>query len=151
MKLKRRKRAASTRPRRKRYPKSDSDASRAPDDRWTCYLIEQASTPRVPRTPQAYIGVTLNLARRLAQHGGRLVGGARRTSAASAAGATWRLVATVRGFRSKHDILSFEWVAHRRMRRRTQRPTAAEESVAVLRELAAWPKWGGGLRLELEA
>lgn len=61
---------------------------------------------------QSYIGFTVNMTRRLRQHRGELVGGAKYTS-------SWphrrhlKLVACIRGFPTRHSALSYEWHAKR--------------------------------------
>jgi predicted GIY-YIG superfamily endonuclease len=69
---------------------------------WFCYLL-------VSKSGQTYIGATVDPDRRLRQHNGGLAGGARRTSAAAAAGDTWERLCKVSGFPDKHAALQFEW------------------------------------------
>lgn len=57
-----------------------------------------------------YVGVTNNMDRRLRQHNGALVGGAKYTSAASRQ--PWRVVCTITGFRNQVEALQFEWALH---------------------------------------
>jgi predicted GIY-YIG superfamily endonuclease len=55
---------------------------------------------------RTYIGATVDLDRRLAQHNGVLVGGAHATSGR---GGEWYRVCHVRGFVDWREALSFEW------------------------------------------
>jgi predicted GIY-YIG superfamily endonuclease len=58
----------------------------------------------------SYVGVTNNMARRIRQHNGEIVGGARYTSRH----APWRVFAMFQ-LKCRHDALSLEWkVKHRK-------------------------------------
>ena len=69
------------------------------DKSFTCYLLVSECSTRT------YIGATVSLARRLRQHNGELVGGARATQRSR----PWRIKATCKGFDSWRDALRFEW------------------------------------------
>ena len=62
------------------------------------YLLESSSK----RT--TYVGATVNLERRLRQHNGELVGGARATK-----GRAWKRQFLVGGFEEERAALRFEW------------------------------------------
>ena len=64
------------------------------------YLLVSSTNPR-----RTYIGSTNNMTRRLRQHNGELVGGARYTHSAR----PWVVAATVTGFREHRQALQFEW------------------------------------------
>jgi len=64
-----------------------------------CYLIQSE------RTGTCYVGMTNNFPRRLRQHNGELVGGAKRTHNRR----PWKPVVTVHGFHNKIQALQFEW------------------------------------------
>lgn len=68
---------------------------------YLCYMLTSTDRRRT------YIGMTNNFPRRLRQHNGELVGGARYTSRAGTQ--PWTPVATVHGFTDKIDALRFEW------------------------------------------
>ena len=70
-----------------------------PVAKYFCYILRSACTGRT------YIGATTNPARRLRQHNGELVGGARATRR----GRPWRCVAVVSGLPSWSDALKLEW------------------------------------------
>lgn len=58
---------------------------------------------------KTYVGATINVARRLRQHNGELVGGAKYTTRAVQKGETWNLVCYVSGFEDWRAVLQFEW------------------------------------------
>ena len=62
------------------------------------YLLRSAHTRRT------YVGYSPDPFRRLRQHNGEIAGGS-----APTAGRPWELVLFVRGFRSKHSALAFEY------------------------------------------
>lgn len=64
-----------------------------------CYLLQSPSAGRT------YVGITNNLTRRVRQHRGELVGGAKATARA----ADWCVGLTVSGFQSHRQALQFEW------------------------------------------
>lgn len=75
-----------------------------PEGSICCYLV--CPPHDVPKgTPRTYKGYTTHALHRLRQHSGALRGGAKATSAWGGA----RLCATVDGFATKEDALSFEW------------------------------------------
>lgn len=56
---------------------------------------------------RTYVGVTNNLIRRIRQHNGEIVGGAKSTR-----GRKWEYNFVVKGFRNKIEALQFEWRMH---------------------------------------
>lgn len=66
---------------------------------WAVYLLLNAAKTRT------YVGATIDPDRRLRQHNGELVGGARAT-----AGDSWTRVCLVRGFPDERAALQFEWM-----------------------------------------
>jgi len=65
---------------------------------WQCYLLYSDTRKRT------YIGITNDLSRRINQHNGIIVGGAKATRIAS----DWRYLHTC-SFNSKSDALRFEY------------------------------------------
>ena len=65
---------------------------------WYCYMLVAADGSRT------YVGATVDPARRLRQHNGELVGGARAT-----AGRSWRRQYLIGGFEDERAALRFEW------------------------------------------
>jgi len=65
---------------------------------WYCYLLQSECRKKT------YVGATINPDRRLRQHNGELVGGARATH-----GRQWKRVALVGGFLDERSALRFEW------------------------------------------
>lgn len=83
---------------------------------YLCYCLK--STTHANRT---YVGITNNFTRRIRQHNGELVGGARYTHAYR----PWRPLFRVHGFKTKRDVLRFEWaMKHRRRSRKGASPDA---------------------------
>jgi len=68
---------------------------------WAVYCLATVEMPE-----QTYIGATVDLDRRLAQHNKERSGGAKATSVRCGG---WYRVCHVRGFADNHGALSFEW------------------------------------------
>ena len=99
-------------------PFRDALSAALPEGTICCYLV---CPPREvkKRTARTYKGYTNNVLHRLRQHGGELKGGAKATSSWGGA----RLCATVDGFVTKEDALSFEWLwKHSKPSRRSDVP-----------------------------
>lgn len=76
-----------------------------------CYMLQSADKKRT------YIGATVNPNRRLRQHNGEIVGGARATHRVAG---EWTRVVLVSGFPTWPAALQFEWAWKFRARRRGQ-------------------------------
>jgi putative endonuclease len=74
------------------------------DKPWTLYLLYHAEANRT------YLGVTTNVERRLRQHRGEIVGGARYTARIQATHPTsvWQLVATLSPFPNQSEVTRWE-------------------------------------------
>lgn len=70
---------------------------------YVCYLI------KCIKTSATYIGITNDFHKRLRQHNGVIVGGAKRTR-----GKQWKAVLHVSGCMSKREVLMFEWAWQKR-------------------------------------
>lgn len=71
--------------------------------KWSVYLLitdDEKAT---------YVGATVDPDRRLRQHNGLIKGGARCTTAATAAGRTWTHICVIGHFPDNHAALQFEW------------------------------------------
>ena len=66
---------------------------------YCCYLLRSVAARRT------YVGMTNNLTRRLRQHAGVLVGGAKYTRTHR----PWSCVLFITGFTTKREALQFEW------------------------------------------
>lgn len=65
----------------------------------SCYIIKSSISNRY------YIGYTVDFDRRIRQHNGLLVGGAKRTHK----GRPWNPICIIKGFYDSHSALRFEW------------------------------------------
>ena len=68
---------------------------------YLCYLLASSTHPQ-----RTYVGITNNFHRRLRQHNGELVGGARATRVAR----PWHPYISVEGFPDQKSSLQFEWM-----------------------------------------
>lgn len=68
---------------------------------WVVYLLATVEEPIA-----TYVGATVDRDRRLRQHNGELVGGARATSRRPGG---WYRVCCIAGFADNHEALRFEW------------------------------------------
>ncbi len=84
----------------------------------SCYVIQSM------RYNRAYIGYTVDFSRRIRQHNGEIVGGAKRTHNWR----PWRPVCTIQGFFDSSSALRFEWRLQH-IRKKKQRGTSATEFV----------------------
>ena len=100
---------------------------------WYCYLLVNTSASQNRRT---YIGATVNPDRRLRQHNGDLVGGARATH-----GKKWRRAVLVGGFGGEREALRFEWWWKRLSRGAPGSPLEARMH-ALSGLMADWPQQG---------
>lgn len=70
------------------------------------YVIFCYDAKMVIRT---YVGITNNFSRRIQQHRGILVGGAKYTTKYTKLGCRWKVAATAHGFKDWNEVLKFEW------------------------------------------
>ena len=82
---------------------------------------------------RCYIGATVNPSRRLRQHNGELVGGARRTRNRG----PWSFVRVISGFRTWREALQFEWA----FKFYTKRCRCTASRQAALQRLMATDRW----------
>ena len=78
---------------------------------WILYCIV------TPDRSRSYVGVTVNLKRRLRQHRGELKGGAKSTRGHH----DWVLFYAIRGFPDKRTVLQWEWRLHRLGKQKSSR------------------------------
>lgn len=97
-----------------------------------CYLL---SSVRSPRSLRCYIGFTTHPQRRIRQHNGELLAGAKRTSKHR----PWKYLVVISGFPNKVVALQFEW--------QFQHPL---ESRIVRSEMNVHQRWSKGWRGKLE-
>ncbi len=109
------------------------------DTRHTVYCLHSTRTCKGRQCDRSYIGYTVDMAKRLRQHNGELVGGAKATRWCEG----WRVVWTVKGFATVNHALQLEWRLHHpngRGRRRGRKATLAP--IALGRGVP--PRRGGG-------
>ena len=92
-----------------------------------CYLL-------VSNANRTYVGATTNFKRRLRQHNGDLVGGAKATRS----GRPWRCVLRVHGFLTFRQALQFEWRFKRRI---TSKGTPVARRIHALNSLLQRSRW----------
>jgi predicted GIY-YIG superfamily endonuclease len=69
------------------------------EEKYLCYILSSNDSSKT------YVGITNNMDRRLRQHNGELVGGAKYTNI----GRPWRISAIITGFENHQQVLQFEW------------------------------------------
>ena len=87
-----------------------------------CYILKSFKTGRV------YVGYTVNFNRRLRQHNGELVGGAKKTEK----GRPWKQICEIKGFYDKSSALRFEW---RIQHSKNPRPNCVPNLLIILTNL----------------
>ncbi len=75
-----------------------------------CYLLQSISNEN-----RTYVGYTRDPQKRLRQHNGEIVGGAKSTRSHR----PWRIICTIEGFPDKRTALQFEWRMHHPLVKRT--------------------------------
>lgn len=77
---------------------------------YSCYLLllQNAQRAAGPNGPRTYVGISTDVARRLRQHNGELVGGATSTRLARGSTGVWVLKGFVQGFPDRSLATSFE-------------------------------------------
>lgn len=91
----------------------------------------------VSTNKSTYIGATVNLDRRLRQHNGELVGGAKATKIAIKKGQVWERACYVSGFPSWQAALQFEWRWKRLGRNISRKMNLLERRIRALDMLLA--------------
>jgi len=99
---------------------------------WHCYLLVNTD----PGRQKTYIGATVNPDRRLRQHNGELVGGARATH-----GRHWRRAVLVGGFGGEQEALRFEWW-WKHLSRGAPGPSLEARLHALSSLMLDWPQQG---------
>lgn len=83
---------------------------------------------------RSYIGATVNLERRIRQHNGMIVGGARRTR-----NGHWNYHRIIGGFRTWREALQFEW-AFKHISRRTRSISKRQSALELLMTRERWTR-----------
>jgi len=95
----------------------------------TCYCIGTSDRKRT------YIGATNDFKRRLRQHNGEIVGGAKYTK-----GGSWSPIILVTGFTDRSSLLRFEWWWKHIQRKNRENPLYRR--ISMLENLLQKPQWG---------
>lgn len=96
-----------------------------------CYLLSNGN--------RSYVGATVNLDKRLKQHNGELVGGAKYTK-----GGVWRRLCHVSGFGSWSSCLKFEW-RWKWLSKKVKGDVVAKRMIGLRRAI----EWFGWYHLEI--
>lgn len=113
-------------------PPSPSPPSRP----YYCYLLRSTVAPN-----RSYVGVTVDLARRLRQHNGERTGGAKATRT----GRPWQRTMYVQGFADARDALRFEWAWKHAAPRKRHGYAARQAKLEAT--LVRWGEAGGALEV----
>lgn len=100
-----------------------------------CYLLKSSVCDRV------YIGYTVDFPRRIRQHNGEIVGGAKKTKRFR----PWIPVCVVYGFKDNHSALRFEYrLQHAKPRRRSNMVEHTIDNIFKLIDAGDGPRgsWG---------
>lgn len=92
---------------------------------WSCYCLKATNN-------KTYIGVSVDIERRLRQHNRELVGGAKYTGSAEG----WRRVCFVHGFPTHRDALQFEW-KWKHLSRKAPGQTSLDRRLSALQTLVS--------------
>ena len=87
-----------------------------------CYILKSLTTKKL------YVGYTVDFNRRLRQHNGEIVGGAKKTEK----GRPWEQICEIKGFYDKSSALRFEW---RIQHAKNPRPNCVANLLIILRNL----------------
>ena len=118
----------------KQNTNNEPDQVRYACDSYVCYILQSLSNPS-----RTYVGVTNNRFKRLRQHNGEIVGGAKATRAYR----PHRMIGFIDGFGSnKVAALRFEWSMHNPRKRRLERPyTGVAGRINCAKQLFASATW----------
>ena len=104
-------------------------------EKWFCYILKRVDCNDSKST---YSGSTNDLSRRIRQHNGELVGGAKATK-----GKQWEFYAILTGFVNHQNCLSAEWrIKHpTNARKRPAKYCGVKGRIAGLNEVLCQEKW----------
>ncbi len=97
--------------------------------KFLCYVLCS------PLSNRTYVGITNNLHRRLRQHNGEILGGAKATRGKG----PWNVAMTIHGFQDKVQVMQFEWaVKHSRSKKGR---TGAERRLSQIVDVTNRERW----------
>jgi predicted GIY-YIG superfamily endonuclease len=100
---------------------------------WFCYLIKSVNPEFMSRT---YVGVTNNPKRRIRQHCGEIVGGAKSTAGKG----PWEYVCLLHGFPTQQSALQFEWRVHHPPKKGRRGVSGRIKNMVDILQLEKWTK-----------
>ena len=113
-----------------------------PLSKYYCYILFQTNL----ESDLTYNGSTNNLVRRLRQHNGEIVGGAKATSGKG----PWKYLTVIEGFIDHHDALCCEWrIKHPTGKKRPKKYCGKKgraDSLNLVLELENWTSKSTGLK-----
>ena len=89
-----------------------------------------------------YVGSTNNFGRRIRQHNGEIVGGAKMTTRVSSKGGTWLPIMYAKGFGENHrEALSFEWHWQNESKKFSKIRDPIERREKSIDKILVWPRF----------
>jgi structure-specific endonuclease subunit SLX1 len=112
----------------------DNDPPVCEKGEWVVYLIGSVSPYSYMK--KTYVGMSNNATRRLRQHNGEIVGGARYTRQCR----PWAHILVVHGFQNKVQAMQFEW-AFKRCTKSVKGRSAVDRRIKALNKLLNKDRW----------
>ena len=100
--------------------------------RYNCYLLESVNRKAKKKI---YFGYTVNPERRLKQHNGLLVGGAKHTKK----NRPWRMLFYISGFDSEHSALQYEYMVNKLLGKKKTK--SVKPAIEIINSVLDRPNW----------
>ena len=113
--------------------KENMETTEFKEENWYCYVLKSIKKPRT------YCGITNNLKNRKDQHNKIKKGGAKST----ASGGPWEFYIIIKGFKSRSEVSSFEWLMKHptREKKRPKEYTGEDGRVKSLNLILGLDRW----------